>query len=358
MAGLAAACRLQGKAAVTLFEKSRGVAGRAATRRHPRPTVYPPPHDPEAIHYDHGANYFTLEDAAVERLVRSLDAVPAVIDAPIWTHDAAGRIRPGDPERDQSDKLTYEAGIKTLGSALHARSGADLRTRVRIASCERAGDGRWALVDDEGRSHASFDAVLLTAPGPQSAEILARSSGLDPDVQSVLAEAVGAASYRAQFTVVLGYEQRLAIDAPFYALVDTSGEHPVAWLGREEAKPGHVPKGRSVLVAQMSEAWTQQHYDDERSAVEKAAAQEVAALLASVLQGSTDLAAPQWSGSQRWRYALPGEGYADGYDAAESSGLFLAGDAAAGKGRVALALASGLEAGERIETYIATNRNA
>ena len=41
---------------VTVFEKSRGVGGRMATRR-----------TPEGCHFDHGAQYFTVRDERFRR---------------------------------------------------------------------------------------------------------------------------------------------------------------------------------------------------------------------------------------------------------------------------------------------------
>jgi predicted NAD/FAD-dependent oxidoreductase len=56
-----------------------------------------------------------------------------------------------------------------------------------------------------------------------------------------------------------------------------------------------------------------------------------------------------WVDFQRWKFSLPtGRADVDALEAAESRGLYVAGDAIVGKGRVAYALQTGLDVAERI----------
>lgn len=347
MSGLAAACALQGHARVTLIEKSRGVSGRAATRRYPRPSRSGEPLTTETVRYDHGANHFTLRATNVAELVRSLDAVPLRIHAPVWVLGADGAVEPGDPQRDADARWTFADGIRTLGTALHERSGAQILTETRATSARRDEAGRWFVGTDGGGGLGPFDALLLTPPGPQTAELGAQMTGLPGDVHENWLGGLGAARYRSQFSIALGYAERLRLKAPFYALIHNDGQHPLAWLTVEDRKPGHVPDGQSVLIAQMQPAWTQQHYDAPREAVAEMAEKIVASVLAPVIDG--DVPPSAWWGAQRWRYSLPDAGYAAAtLRLAEPHGLFVAGDSVAGKGRVELALETGLDAAGRI----------
>ena len=83
--GAAAAYRLrETDYDVTVFEKSRGVCGRAATRRK------------HGCTYDHGANYVKSGSDRVDRLLTetlSSDGL-ADIEAPVWTFGADGEITP------------------------------------------------------------------------------------------------------------------------------------------------------------------------------------------------------------------------------------------------------------------------
>ncbi|SEO29433.1 hypothetical protein SAMN04487948_101580 [Halogranum amylolyticum] len=314
---------------VTVFEKSRGVCGRAATRRK------------QGCRYDHGANYVKGADDRTTALLRELGEEGLVdVEAPVWTFDADGRIREGDEQRGDSPKWTWTEGITQLAKRLLARTDATVEQPTRIASFER-GDG-WYLTDTEGANYGPFDGLLLTPPAPQTAGLLAEAKWNDDRLPQLI-EAVGAVDYRTVRTVVLHYPFEL--DTPYYALVNTDKEHEVGWLAREECKPGHVPDGESLLVVQMSSEWSTDHYDDPLDDVAPAVAETVATLL-----DDERLDDPDWVDDQGWRYALPEDGAVeDVVRSAEDTNLFFAGDWVVGDGRVAAALWNGIDAGERLE---------
>lgn len=333
MAGCAAAFALHEAAVdVTLFEKSRGVSGRAATRRR------------NGVHYDHGANYIKPHNDRVRDLLQAM--LPAsglvTIDPPVWTFDEAGTRAPGD-DRD-GEKWTYRSGISTVGKLLVEASGATLHRQTRVARVEVQDEG-WALWDVNETSLGLFDAVLLTPPAPQTIDLLAASSLPDP-LEERLRNALEPADYRSQFSIVLCFAEPLPRPEPWYALVNTDGEHDIAWLSVEDDKPGHVPEGSSVLVVQMAPGWTQAHYDD---ALEDLV--EAVVPLVESLTGWT-LPPPAWTDRQRWRYALPNaQADVEALQAGEPHGLFVAGDALVGKGRVSQALEKGLDVAGRIRTW-------
>ncbi|WP_435333637.1 NAD(P)/FAD-dependent oxidoreductase [Haloarchaeobius sp. TZWWS8] len=326
-AGVADALREQ-DCTVTLLDKARGISGRAATRRK------------HGCRYDHGANYLKPgHDAWVGQLLDELGTDGLVdIEQPVWTHDADGTITQG--RGDDSPKWTYTAGITQFAKRVVARSGATVETETRIRSIAREGDG-WHLTDTDGDSYAPFDALVLTPPAPQTAELLA-ATDWDDERRERLQAATEAVPYRTIRTLVLHYPFEL--DRPWYALVNPDREHPVGWLSREECKPGHVPDEEALLVAQMSPGWSVDHYDEPAETAAGAAAGLVADLL-----DDYRLREPDWVDSQGWRYALP-DTAVDG-DAArccEDSGLYVAGDWVVGEGRVHLAFDNGRSVGERI----------
>ena len=332
VAGTAAAWALRtSDVRVTLFEKSRGFSGRAATRRQ------------HGTHYDHGANYFKTDTDRLRRLIQEELPADELVDIgrDVWTFDGEGRIERGDPEQNRDPKWTYRSGISLLGKLLFGASGADLRRQTRIARLERAADG-WRLVTTEEEAIGPFDAVLLTPPAPQAADVI-EASAMDEGLRTSVVEGLREAGYRTQLTVILTYERRIQRPGDFFGLVGTDGRHEVAWLSFEEDKPGHVPEGQSLIVAQMAPAWSEPRYD--LALVDLAP--QAAALAAGLL--GTDLDGWSWADRQGWRYALP-EGAVNQAmlgEAAEA-GLFFAGDAVAGKGRVGRALESGLDVAERI----------
>ena len=352
-AGLAAAHALHGSGfAVTVFEKSRGVSGRAATRWRDAPAPEPAPAEAGGKttrwRFDHGAQYLSPDPGSrVARLVRGLGGVVDVEGA-VWPFDDDGTLRPDRAKSDPGPHWTFRDGVADLGRRLRdATPGLDLRQRARVARLERTGAG-WAVETEDGPA-GTLDAVLLTPPAPQTADLLRQSSlgGADADA---LARALGGADYRPQFTVVWGFHERLDRPGDFYALVNADehggqGGHDVAWLAFESDKPNRAPDGAETVMAQMSAAWTKAHYDDAKPDVVASAAEAVADLLGPLPE-------PAWTDTQRWRYSLPnGAADTDVLEAAAEHGLFFAGDYTAGKGRVHLALEEGLAVAERVRAW-------
>ncbi len=328
-AGTAAAYRLRdADCDVTVFEKSRGVTGRAATRRR------------NGCRYDHGANYVSPGDGPVADLVRDLGADGGHdIAEPVWTFDGAGNVAPG---RDSdAPKWTWTAGITQLGKRLLARADATVRRETRIRSLARTADSDWTLTDTAGETYGPFGDVLSTPPAPQTADLLA-AADWDDERLGFARDATAAVPYRSVVTAVLHYPFEL--DCEWYALVNTDDDHDVGWLARESCKPGHVPDGESVLVVQMAPDWSATHYGDPEDDQVAVAADWAAALL-----DDDRLLDPDWTDTQGWRYALPDTGAErEPLESVADAGLHFAGDWVAGEARIHAAVQSGLDAADRI----------
>lgn len=339
-AGLATAWAVRDEPVEAIFfEKSRGVSGRATTRRR------------HGAAYDHGANYFKTTHPAVHHLVHT--ALPTAdlvrIERPVWTFDGGGTLRPGDPAHEAAPKWNYRGGINTLGKLLAASLPFEVRAQVRVERLAQTPAG-WQLTSAEGDDLGLFDAVVLTPPAPQTRDLLA-AGHLDDALQARLLAATGAVSYRAQLAFMLAFAPSLERPHPFYALVATDAAHPVAWLGFEDDKPGHVPAGESLLVVQMAPGWSKKHYDTPPKHLLPEVVRAVESLLGAPLPS------PRWTDHQRWRYALPnGAADAEALAAGAAVGLFFAGDWVAGEGRVAAALQSGLDTGARLNRWLSARR--
>ncbi|WP_435102007.1 NAD(P)/FAD-dependent oxidoreductase [Halarchaeum sp. P4] len=315
---------------VTVLEKSRGVCGRAATRRK------------DGCTYDYGANYVRSEDERVNRLLtETLDDAGLVdVSEPIYTFDGDGVVSEGRPP--DGPKWTYREGLTQLAKRLFAEADATVRRETRVETLQRdAAAETWTLADDAGETHGPFDAVVLNPPAPQSAELLADADWV-ADARGRLRDAAAAVPFRTIWTAVLHYPFR--VEKPYYALVNPERDHDVGWIAREECKPGHVPAGESLLVVQANDPWSRERYD----ADPEANVADLAGVAADVLSDER-LRDPDWTDWQGWRYALPDGGLdAAVRRAAEADGLYPVGDWVGGAARVHVALRSGLEAGERL----------
>lgn len=320
---------------ISVFEKSRGASGRAATRRR------------DAFTYDHGANFVRPTSDRIFSLITKHLPTGGLcsISRPVFTFDATGHIACGTQVDNATPTWTYRAGISALGKLLFEASGARMYYETRVGDLTRRSDG-WSLTTTEGTPYGPFDAVLVTPPAPQAADLIEASSmsvGLRKRIVSALREA----RYRKQLSFALAFDRSIPRPADCYALVNTDRKHDVAWLSFEEDKPGHVPPNHSLLVVQMAPAWSTAHFDHDLALL----VPETLRLAGSLLR--TDLPLPIWSDLQRWRYALP-DLPADAATllTGEEDGLFFAGDALVGKGSVALALENGLDVAARIEAML------
>lgn len=342
-AGLGAlgfACGLRNEQQVLILEKSRGVGGRAATRR------------VGGFRFDHGANYFSSDDAEVRQLI--LEELPGgrplEISGGIWTFGEEGKLSPGDPTRDLGEKWTYSEGINRLAAELVELSACEVRRQTRVAALRRGG-GRWQVWGDEGQLLGVADEVVVNCPPPQLADLLDVGDGskgmsngecVGHGLSNGLVRELRQPNYLMQWVVMLGFAGRLDLPEGMCAALNTDRRHCVAWLGVEDAKPGRVERGKSALVVQFSPAWTEVNFELERGEVERFGLEQVS-------QFFPNLPELEVRSSQRWKFAAPtrkisGEIWQD----LESLGIYYVGDGHLEKGRVCGALKTGLELAKRL----------
>ncbi len=330
MSGLAAAhVLLDAGHAVTLFEKSRGVGGRAATRAR------------AGYIYDHGAQYIKQGHAESVSLITERFRAPDLIDIkkPVWTFDGQDSIQEGDPKQNVEPKWTYRSGI----TALPRLMAADLiiHFETRIAHLQQAPAG-WQLFTTTNQDVGTYDSVLVTIPAAQ-AQDLVQASQFSNDLQSNIAAQLQRSRYSQLLSVALGYTTPLQ-ERPYYALVNTDKGHAISWLAWEHEKaPERVPQGGGMLIAQMAPGYSEEHREDSPESLVRDVAERTMALIAE------QLPPPAFTDVQPWRYALPTE-KADA-EALNTliipHGLAFCGDAFVG-GRVHLALEHGLHVAHQL----------
>ncbi len=317
---------------VTVFERTDRIGGRAATR------------SAHGCTYDPAANYVKSDDTTITNLITETLDTEGLIDVtePVWTFTEDGTISLGTDT--DAHKWSYECGIAELPRRLFEESDATVVRNTPITAIDRDED-RWTLTGENDLLGA-FDAIVLTPPASQTAALLSTVEW-DRDSHRALRTAVERIEYRSIYTVLLGYP--FALDAPYYALVNTDRSHDIGWLSREECKPGRVPDGKSLLVVQMAPDWSARRIETPSDETE--IVREVAGETATLLDNER-LQDPEWTDTAAWSHALPArdteEIAPETRRPAEREGLFLAGDWVTGEGRIHRALQSGLTTGSRV----------
>lgn len=284
MGGLVAARTLQDQGFdVTVFEKSRGVGGRLATRR-----------TDLAVTFDHGASVFTATDGRFMRYVRSWiqDGLVECWDGRFVRLDNDGEISSAG-ETSKTGSVCF-VGIPTNNSiAKHLAEDLTIHRSTRIVAADRInGDDMkhvYRLKDESDKRFGPFDSVICNLPPVQAAALV------DAEVQ--WASRLDPTSMVPCWTMMLVADfSPLPFDA---ATVDGD---VIAWLSRDDAKPGRSSvigesKKSTCWVIQASANWSGQHLEADPQWVGDALVTELQRLL------NRSIGDIQFQRVHRWRYA-------------------------------------------------------
>ena len=294
---------------VRVFDKARGVGGRTSVRR------------AADLHFDHGAQYFTVHDERFRRRVATWMDAGIVSE---WHGRIVavenGRVHPSESQQRFVGVPAMNAITKHLAEAL------PVVTQTRVTSMTRLGD-QWLLHDDANRELGHFDALIVAVPAAQAADLLA-------DLPEV-AEPARACRLAPCWAVMSAFEARLQVpfDGAFIH------ESPLTWIARNNSKPGRPRSECWVLHA--SPEWSAKHIED---APETVCAELLAALEQAVGIGSLPTI---HAAAHRWRYAAPSEPLSVGCMWDDANRVGVCGDWCQGT-RIEGAFLSGLAAAERL----------
>jgi predicted NAD/FAD-dependent oxidoreductase len=305
----------------TVFEKSRGLGGRAATRRW------------NGLPVDHGAQFFTARSPEFRQQVAQWTAQGTCHE---WTR-GFHRYEGGHllaPDDDGHPRYACREGMSTLGRALAAARNIEVERQAKVVSV-RANKDQWALVCEDGRAFEAR-ALVVTCPPPQGAALLAE-----------------AAPEAADFLRGLEMEPCLAVAAAFSRReLDWHGiqsdDTSVSWIGHDTSKRPDLHDGKTVVVIHASPAFSRENY----AMAEEDVVRKILSRTSEIT--GTDLSSPADHFLQRWRYAQPASA-PRGNEACisfeEPAPLILAGECFAG-GKIEGAWLSGRAAGQLAATEL------
>jgi len=268
LAGLVVARELAPAHEVVVFEKSRGVGGRLATRR------------ADPFEFDHGAQFFTARTETFCAFLEPLIEAGVVAEWP--ARFAELRREQVADSRQWSNGQPHYVGapaMNAIGKAL--ASGLDVRTDTAVTSLSRKGT-RWHVAGDGQRSLGEFDWVIVTAPAAQSAELLARTS---------LAPVAARVRMHACYALMLGFEN--IVEPPWQSALVHDAD--ISWISVNNSKPGRPPS--SSLVVHSTNAWADAHADVDIEAVKQHLLDECREVT------GIETEAASFVDVHRWRYA-------------------------------------------------------
>ena len=267
MAGLACAAALHRVGAdVTLFDKSRRVGGRLATRR------------VDGLLFDHGAQYATSRDPA---FTAEMQAMATAGHAMPWPAAGDGRWC-GVPGMSALARHMERQGVGTVRTGRHAaflhRKADGWMVRHMDAAATPPG-----LVSATGGELAGpFERVAVAIPAPQAAGLLHPHRFADEAARASMAPC---------WAMMLAFPEPTA--APDVLRLDTG---PLRWIARDSSRPGRAALPE-CWIAHATPEWSRDHLEDPAEAV-------LTALQDAFVTATEIRPVPSYAAVHRWRYAL------------------------------------------------------
>lgn len=312
---------------VVILEKSRGVGGRAATRR------LALPHGGD-LSVDHGAQFFTARDQRFQEQVARWQeegvCFPWADGFHTWSD---GSLRDPDPQWKET-RYACRDGMTRIGKTM--AEGIPVLREFQVSSARFTG-GEWILESDPVHPEGSVRArsLFVSAPIPQALRLV--GGDLEEEQRDLLS--------RITCHPCVAVMARYAAGTPdpaWKGIQVRDPESPLSWMawdGSRRRREGHGAVAVLHGSSEFSNGWLDAGKEDLRGAGEELLA------AASRIAGGW-MAAPEEVLVHRWRYAqcsgptLPG-----GFLSLRGKRLSLIGDGMNG-GRVEGAWLSGLFAAE------------
>ena len=282
IAGLTAARALRRAGEnVLVLEKSRGLGGRAATRR---------------LHghrLDHGAQYFTVRD---ERFQTQVDQWLDEGQLKVWSEGFHTLTDKGlETPSGGHPRYVFPTGMNTIGKLLGAEL--EIQTQSKVERITRVGEG-WRL-ELEGDSPITAERVLINVPAPQ-ALALCRDAELSQETMNALQEV----KFAPCFTLMAGY-QRQDLEWRGVTVKAEEVSKTLSWMSRDSSKRSES-SDEITLVLNASPDFSEKHLEGNREVVREE-------MLAAATALGEWITAPNWTDMQRWLYSMVTEPYPEPY---------------------------------------------
>ncbi len=293
---------------VTILEKSRGVGGRMSTRRI------------DSAIFDHGAQFITVREPAFARLMKEWS------DAHLVSKWSDGFPRPGEPMQDGHPRFFIRGGMTAVPK--HLAAGLEVQFTSRVA--EISLDGKWHVRLVGSGERLSADGLILTAPVPQSLDLL--------DLGGVeLPQAVHAELMSLRYQPCLTWMALPTSDQRLPAPGAIQFDGGVLQFVADNQQKGISPDAPALTI-HTSPEFSRRNYDADEIETWGSIVKEVAQFTGPLRRASF----------QRWRYAQPIETHPRRCLAVDlTAPLVLCGDAFGGP-RIEGAALSGIAAAQSI----------
>ena len=268
MSGVVLAKKFSALNEVTVFEKSRGIGGRMATRRI------------DELHFDHGAQFFTAKSDEFKEFCQKAKDNNIIKE---WKCRFAEIINGNINVQSHVDNESYfvakpqmNSFCKYIGKDLNIL----LNKQIKFTNFD---NNKWTLKTSKGELFGNFDYLFLAIPSHQAVNLIPESFKYFDTVSNI--------KMTGCFTLMLGFKENLNIgfDA---ALVKNS---IINWISVNSSKPER-PCGFSIVVNSDNQ-WANNNIEEDLEVVKE----KMTTSLIEIL--NFDLNNNNYHNIHRWKYA-------------------------------------------------------
>ena len=235
MSGITVAKELAKSNEVVVFDKSRGIGGRMATRR------------VDSYHFDHGVQFFTAKSEEFKELCQKAKS-DGIIEE--WNCNFAEIIENKINKKWQfgNDKAHFIA--KPQMNSLCKYMGKDLNVLLsKKISSVNFDNSKWTLKTLENEIFEDFDYLILAIPSHQAVNLIPANFKYFDIVANIKMSGC--------FTLMLGFYEDINLEFGA-ALVKESN---ISWISLNSSKPGR--KNGYSLVVNSSNRWADENIEEE-----------------------------------------------------------------------------------------------
>ena len=239
---------------VYIFERSKVLAGRAATRNR------------GDFSFDNGANFFNANDTKVKNIIFNQLCTDNLVEIKnqIFQFDDKYQIdfdEKNSKSHNEKAKYTYKTGINYLGQLLlkETKINYDLQYSRNITKVKQLENNNWQLwCEDEDLG--IFDYIIFGVPSPNIARVLLNSEFIESDKQffEKTADILINSTYKKTFSLSIAFDKSEIGEenfTKFFALISADKKSPISWVCVDNEKnKGYVElyEKNLILNVQMS----------------------------------------------------------------------------------------------------------
>ncbi len=300
MAGLSCARHLNEHGfQTTIFEKSRGLGGRLATRR-----------TDDGFAFDHGAQFLTARSNLFEKVV---DEAIGKRSANYW--------RPIILNQGSISSDNWVVGTPAMNALVKPfAKELDVRFQTEVASINQ-NNGKYYIQTQNNDIEECFDVIICTVPAPQARLLFA----FNDEIINALEKVSIAPCWALMLTFKSSFNANFDVWRP--------ESHDLAWISRNNSKPAR-DSSKDCWVIHASTQWSQRNLELNRN--------EITEMMIDMLPNVFGIILPgiDYVSAHRWRFALTTVPLGKPYLSSDDGTLFIGGDWCLG-GRVEYAFESG-----------------